>query len=43
MVTHRPNIEAIALETVEPGAFLVLRPKGGSDFDVLGKIAIGAE
>ena len=39
LVTHQPNIEAIALESVEPASMLVLQPKGGSDFDVLGRLA----
>jgi phosphohistidine phosphatase SixA len=38
LVTHEPNIVAIALESVEPGGMLVLAPKGGSEFDVLGKL-----
>ena len=33
LVTHQPNVEAIALESVEPAGMLVLQPKGGSDFD----------
>lgn len=40
MVTHEPNIAAISFELVEPGAFLVLRPRGGSEFDVVGKISL---
>ena len=39
LVTHQPNIEAIALESVEPAGMLVLQPKGGSDFEVLGRLA----
>ena len=38
LVTHQPNVEAIALESVEPAGMFVLQPKGGSDFDVLGRI-----
>lgn len=41
MVTHEPNIAAISFEPIEVGAFLVLRPKGDSDFDVVGKITPG--
>lgn len=37
MVTHEPNIAAITFELVEQGAFLVLKPRGGSEFDVIGK------
>ena len=39
LVTHQPNVEAIALESVEPAGMLVLAPKGGSDFEVLGRLA----
>ena len=38
LVTHQPNVEAIALESVEPAGMLVLQPKGGGEFDVLGKL-----
>lgn len=40
MVTHEPNIAAISFELVEQGAFLVLKPRGGSEFDVVGKIRL---
>ena len=40
MVTHEPNIAAISFERVEQGAFLVLKPRGGSEFDVVGKIRL---
>lgn len=40
MVTHEPNIAAITFELVEQGAFLVLKPRGGSKFDVVGKIRL---
>lgn len=40
MVTHEPNIAAISFELVEQGAFLVLHPRGGSEFDVVGKIRL---
>jgi phosphohistidine phosphatase SixA len=40
MVTHEPNIAAITFELVEQGAFLVLKPRGGSEFDVLGKVRL---
>ncbi len=40
MVTHEPNIAAISFELVEQGAILVLKPRGGSEFDVLGKIRL---
>lgn len=38
LITHQPNVEAIALESVEPAGMLVLTPKGGEEFDVLGRI-----
>ena len=38
LVTHQPNVEAIALESLEPAGMLVLAPKGGEEFDVLGRI-----
>lgn len=41
LVTHAPNIGAVAFETVEQGAFLVLKPEGGSAFAELGKVKLG--
>ena len=38
LVTHQPNVETIALESVEPAGMLVLVPKGGEEFDVLGRL-----
>ena len=38
LITHQPNVEAIALESVEPAGMLVLAPKGADQFDVLGKL-----
>jgi hypothetical protein len=44
MITHGQNVsDAALLEMVEFGEFAVLKPKGGSDFDVLGTIRIKAE
>lgn len=40
LVTHEPNIAAITFELVEQGAFLVLKPGGGSEFEVVGKIKL---
>lgn len=40
MVTHEPNIAAISFELVEQGAFLVLKSRGGSEFDVIGKVRL---
>lgn len=38
LVTHEPNIVALAFETVESGGLFVLAPKGADKFDVLGRI-----
>lgn len=38
LVTHQPNVEAIALESLENAGMLVLQPKSGEEFDVLGRI-----
>lgn len=38
LVTHAPNIDAIAFEPVEKAAFLVLKPMGNDEFDELGKV-----
>ena len=43
MITHRPNIEQISLEGTEQGELVVLKPKGGGDFDVVGKIFFAVE
>ncbi len=40
LVTHRPNIDALTLELIEPGTLLVLQPGGGSNFTVVGRIAV---
>lgn len=39
MITHQPNIDALTLELVEPGGFLVLRPDHNGSFDIVGDIA----
>ena len=36
MVTHLPNIDALTLELVEPGGFLVLQPDDNGSFDIVG-------
>jgi phosphohistidine phosphatase SixA len=41
MVTHRPNIDALTLELVEPGGFLVLEPEQNGSFDIVGGITLG--
>ena len=38
LITHAPNIYAVSFETVEKGAFLVLRPVGDHEFEEIGKI-----
>ena len=38
LVTHGPNINAVSFDPVEIGAFLVLRPMGGQEFEEIGKI-----
>jgi len=36
MVTHLPNIDALTLELVEPGGFLLLKPDHQGSFDIVG-------
>ncbi len=46
MVTHLPNIDALTLELVEPGGFLVLQPDHNGSFDIVGDftpVNMGAE
>lgn len=38
LVTHAPNINTVSFGSVEMGAFLVLQPMGGDEFEELGKI-----
>ncbi len=38
LVTHEPNVVALAFETVETSGMFVLTPKGADQFDVLGKL-----
>lgn len=38
LVTHEPNIVALAFETVETAGIFVLAPKGADQFDNLGKL-----
>lgn len=38
LVTHEPNVVALAFETIESGRMFVLAPKGADQFDVLGKL-----
>lgn len=41
LVTHEPNINAVSFEMVKPADFIVLQPKGGSEFEELGIIKSG--
>lgn len=41
LVTHEPNINAVSFEMMKPADFLVLQPKGGSNFDELGAVRWG--
>jgi phosphohistidine phosphatase SixA len=38
LVTHEPNVVALAFETVETAGMFVFAPKGADQFDVLGKL-----
>lgn len=38
LVTHEPNVVALAFETVESGGMFILAPKGADQFDALGKL-----
>ena len=38
LVTHAPNISAVSFENIEMGAFLVLQPMGGGEFEEIGII-----
>lgn len=39
LVTHEPNIVALAFETIEAGGMFILAPKGADQFDVLGRLS----
>lgn len=43
LITHEPNINAVSFELMKPADFLVLRPRGGSDFEEIGVIRAGAD
>lgn len=43
MITQEPNIAHIILETAEQGEVIVLKPKDGTDFDVVGRIFFAVE
>jgi phosphohistidine phosphatase SixA len=38
LVTHEPNIGAVSFELVKTSDFLVLQPKGGSEYEELGVV-----
>lgn len=38
LVTHEPNINAVSFEMMKPADFVVLQPKGGSEFEELGVV-----
>lgn len=40
LVTHKPNIDALTLELLEPGTILVLQPGGGTNFSVVQRISV---
>jgi phosphohistidine phosphatase SixA len=39
LITHEPNVVALAFETVESGGMFVLAPMGADQFDVLGRLS----
>lgn len=39
LVTHSENINLITFDTVGKAEMLIIKPLGGEDFDVLGKLA----
>ena len=41
LVTHEPNINAVSFEMMKNSDFLVLQPKGGSEFEELGVMRWG--
>lgn len=41
LVTHEPNINAVSFEIMKPADFIVLQPKGGSNFEELGVVRSG--
>ena len=42
LVTHEPNINAVSFEMMKPADFVVLQPKGGSEFEELGIVRSGS-
>ena len=43
LITHAPNINAVSFESVEMGAFLVLKPMGEDEFEELGQINLAID
>lgn len=41
LVTHEPNVNAVSFEVMKPADFVVLQPKGSSEFEELGVIRSG--
>lgn len=39
LITHRPNIDDLTFEVVKPGEFLILKPDGQSELEIIGRIA----
>jgi phosphohistidine phosphatase SixA len=39
MITHQPNIDALTLELIEPGGFLLLEPDHDGGFEIVGDVA----
>jgi phosphohistidine phosphatase SixA len=42
LISHLPNVEVISLERIEQGELVVLKPRDGRDFDVVGRILVRA-
>ena len=43
LITHAPNINAVSFESVEMGAFLVLKPMGEGEFEEVGIINLSID
>lgn len=43
LITHSPNINAVSFESVEMGAFIVLKPMGDDEFEEIGKINLAID
>ena len=40
LISHQPNIDALTLELIETGTILILKPLGGSGFNVVERITL---